>query len=82
MFIVFTDILITDKGKALVREYYNTGNAHQIYAGLVIHAATLTKLYVESAQLSKYINSAKLRWYMERVHRELQHSLVGTDSAI
>lgn len=60
MFAVFTDIPLTDKGKVMVREYYNTGNAHQIYSELVVHAAASTKASIESAQLLNYMASAKL----------------------
>lgn len=49
MFAVFTSILLTDKGNALVCEYYNTGNVHQIYTGSITHITASTKASVKRA---------------------------------
>lgn len=60
MFAVFTDILLSDKGKFLVRKHHYTGNVQLIFKELVVHATDTIKASVESSDLLTYITSAKL----------------------
>lgn len=59
MFAVFPDILLTDKGKALVRDHHHIDNAQLVYKHLLAHATASTKASVESVDLLPYITSAE-----------------------
>lgn len=53
-------LLLTNKGKALERDYYSTGNEHQIYADLGTYVTVSTNASMGSSQLLKYITSTNL----------------------
>ena len=55
MYAVFVEVLLTSKGKSLVRYYELYWDAQKIYKDLLVHAETSTKVSVESAQLLTYI---------------------------
>ena len=50
-FAVFTDILLTDKGKSLVRKHHNTGNVQLNFKELVEHTTDSTNTSVEYSDL-------------------------------
>ena len=60
MYAVFTTILQTDKGKALVRENASSYDAQAVHRELYQHAQCSTRSSVEAADLLTYITSARL----------------------
>ena len=60
MYAVFTTILQTDKGKALVRENASSYNAQVVHRDLYQHAQCSTRSSVEAADLLTYITTARL----------------------
>jgi hypothetical protein len=60
MYAVFLKTVLTDQGKALVRQYESTYDAQKVYAGLVTHASKSTKAAMDSTDLLSYITSVRL----------------------
>ena len=58
MYAVFADILITGKGKSLVRYYELHRDVQRIHEDLLAHAKTFTRASVESTQLLTYNTTA------------------------
>ena len=60
MYAVFEKTLLTDKGKALVRQYQLRFNAQQIYKELKEYALQSTKATMDASSLLSYITTVKL----------------------
>ena len=60
MYAVFERTLLTDYGKAFVRQYAPTFDAQAIYEDLCIYCQKSTKASLDSSNLMAYITSAKL----------------------
>jgi hypothetical protein len=60
LYAVFLKTVLTDQGKALVRQYEATYDAQKVYAGLVSHASKSTKAAMDSTDLLSYITSVRL----------------------
>lgn len=60
MYAVLESKVITDKGKAIVRRYEESGNAQKVYAELVEHHLRSTKAMIESSTILSYITSVRL----------------------
>ena len=59
MYAVFTNTLITDKGKYFIRQYEGDYNAHAIHKELLVRMSTSTKASVVSSTITTYITIAK-----------------------
>ena len=60
MYFVFNRNLLTDRGKALVRQHEVDWNAQAIYRALCDHASTSTKAALDASEILSYITSARL----------------------
>ena len=60
MYAVFTEVLLKDKEKSLVRDYESHWDAQKIYEDLLVHAETSTNASAESDQIITYITTANL----------------------
>ena len=60
MFAVFEKTLMTDQGKAFVRQHEKNAGAQLIYKALKEHAILSTKASIEASEILAYITSAKL----------------------
>ncbi len=60
MFAVFEKTLLTDQGKAFVREFEKHSDAQSIYLRIREHALTSTKASIEASEILTYITSCKL----------------------
>ena len=60
MYAVFERTLLTDKGKALVRQYQTSFDAQQIYKELSDYALQSTKATMDASNILSYITTAKL----------------------
>ena len=60
MYAVFTKMLLTDKGKSLVREHDMDGDAQTLYRELFMHAKRSTKASVDASELLAYITTSRL----------------------
>ena len=60
MFAVFEKTLMTDQGKAYVREFEKEADAQSIYRRISEHALTSTKASIEASAILTYITSSKL----------------------
>ena len=59
MYAVFTNTILTDKGKYLFRQHEGDYNAHSIHKELLAHILTSTKASLESSILITYITTSK-----------------------
>jgi hypothetical protein len=50
--------VLTDRGKAIVREYEATYDAQQVYKMLTAHHLRSTKAFIESSAILSYVTSA------------------------
>jgi hypothetical protein len=55
---LFNTVLLTDKGKSLVRQYASTFDAQKIFRDLTVYANTSTMAAQEAADLLTYITSS------------------------
>ena len=60
MFAVFEKNLLTDQGKAVVREHASSYDAQQVYRDIKNYALDSTKANIEASNLLSYITSAKI----------------------
>ena len=60
MYAVFVQTLLTDQGKALVRQYEASSDAQGVFKALLEHATQSTKASLEQSELLQYITSAKI----------------------
>ena len=60
MYAVFIRVLKTDKGKAIVRKYKGTFDAHSIYRELQEYASKSTQAVIDANTLLQYITTASL----------------------
>jgi hypothetical protein len=60
MYAVFERTLLSDKGKALVREHTADFDAQQVYSELCAYALKSTKATIESSNILTYITSSRL----------------------
>jgi hypothetical protein len=60
MFAVFEKTLLTDQGKAYVREYEKKSDAQSIYRRISEHAIKSTKASLKASTILSYITSCKL----------------------
>ena len=70
MYALFAEVLLTDKGKSLVRRCGLHWDAHKIHKDLLVYAETSTKASVESFQLITCIVTANLGDGLWRVFTE------------
>jgi hypothetical protein len=56
---LFDKVLITDKGKLLVRQYASTFDAQKVFCDLTVYANTSTMAAQEAADLLTYNTSSK-----------------------
>jgi hypothetical protein len=56
---LFDKVLLTDKGKSLVRQYASTFDAQKVFRDLTVYANTSTMAAPEAADLLTYIMSSK-----------------------
>jgi hypothetical protein len=61
MYAVFERTLLSDKGKALVREHTDNFNAQTVYKELCAYALESTKATLDSSTMLTYITSSRLR---------------------
>jgi hypothetical protein len=59
MYAVFEKILLTDKGKALVRKHAATFDAQRVYKEISTYALTSTRASLEASKLLTYITSSR-----------------------
>ena len=59
MYAVFTNTLLTDKGKPLDNQHEGGYNVHVIHKEILTHMLTSTKYSLESSTILKYITTAK-----------------------
>jgi hypothetical protein len=59
VFAVFDKILLTDKGKSLVRHYAKTSDAQKVFCDLSLYASSPTMANMEAEDLLKYITSIR-----------------------
>ena len=59
MFAVFESTLFTDKGKALVRKYYDSFDAQKCFHALQTYALSSTRAAIDSSALLSYITSVR-----------------------
>jgi hypothetical protein len=57
VYAVFEQRLLTDKGKALVREYEATSDAQAVYSALIDHYTKSVKASLDQTQLMQYLTS-------------------------
>ena len=60
MYAVFEKTLLTDKGKALVRQHQHSFDAQKIYKELSAYATQSTKASMNASSLLLYITSTNL----------------------
>ena len=60
VYAVLESKVLTDRGKAIVREYEETFNAQAVYQKLVEHHLRSTKALIESSTILSYITSVRL----------------------
>ena len=60
MYAVFEKTLLTDKDKALVRQYQSTFDAQRIYESLSDYAMHSTKTSMDTSSLLSYITTTNL----------------------
>jgi hypothetical protein len=60
MFAVFEKTLMTDQGKACVREFGKEADAQSIYRSICKHALTSTKASIEASESLTYVTSTRL----------------------
>ena len=60
MYVVFEKTLLTDKGKALVRQHQHSFDAQRIYKELSVYATQSTKASMNASSLLLYITSTNL----------------------
>ena len=60
MYAVFEKTLVTDKGKALVRQYQHSFDAQRIYKKLSEYAMKSTKATMDASSLLSYITTTNL----------------------
>ena len=73
MYAVFEKTLLTDKAKALVRQYQSTFDAQKIYELLSDYAMHSTKAFMDASSLLSYITTTNLadgKW------RETSHAFI------
>ena len=59
VYAVFEKVLLTDKGKALVRQYGPTFDAQKVYGDLCAYGNSSTRATMEASNLLSYITSSK-----------------------
>jgi hypothetical protein len=60
VYAIFDKILLTDKGKLLVRQYAGTFDAQKVFLDLTVYSNTLTMAARVASDLLTYIPSSKL----------------------
>jgi hypothetical protein len=60
MYAVFDTVLLTDQGKAYVRQHTDTYDAQKVYKSLCDYSTKSTKATLDSTELLEYVTSAKL----------------------
>jgi hypothetical protein len=60
MYTVFECTLLSNKAKALVREYTGDYDAQRVYAELCTYALQSTKATIDSSNILPYITSSRL----------------------
>ena len=60
MYAVFTQTLLTDKAKAIVRRHEGTSDAQKVYAELVVHQVKSTKADLDQSTILAYLTSSTI----------------------
>ena len=60
MYSVFDSVLLTDKGKAIVREHEDDFDAQSVYKKLKEYCTKSTKASLEASKLLSFVNSDRI----------------------